>query len=183
MHAPLFTWFLKTLVSSPLWSPLSGDSNLTSHTCRLSFPIYLWFHTMEHLGPFFTQNLSLLFIFFFLDRCSYSSNLNEPILPKVFMVLHGLPMWLHRVVPYPLQPPGTRLAVRKELSQTDMLMLSYLKVGPGNINYPVSKHCPASSPLGAPHQPQVGLLEQLQISLQYKGEFCSWSWPIMANIF
>lgn len=121
--------------------------------------------------------------FFFLDKCSYSSNLNEPILPKVFVVLHGLTMWLHRVVPYPLQPPGTRLAVRKELSQTNMSMLSYLKIGPGNINCPVSKNCPASSPLGAPHQPQVGLLERLQISLQCKWEFCSWSWPIMANVF
>lgn len=100
MHAPLFTWFLQTLVSSPLWSPLSGDPTLTSHTCRLSFPIYLWFHTMEHLVPFFTQNLSLLFFFFFfLDKCFYSSNLNEPIPPKVFAVLRGFTMWSHCVFP------------------------------------------------------------------------------------
>lgn len=97
--------------------------------------------------------------FLFLDKCSYSSNLSEPILLKVFAVLCSFTMWSHHVVSYPLQPPGTSLAVRKELSQTNMLMLSYLKIEPGNINCPVSKNCPASSPQGAPYQSQVGLLE------------------------
>lgn len=37
--------------------------------------------------------------FFFLDKCFYSSNLNEPILPKVFAVLRGFTMWSHCVFP------------------------------------------------------------------------------------
>lgn len=179
------TFYLVLEDSCFLSSLESSVRGLKSHFTYLQALISYLF-MVSHYGTSWTFLYSKLISFvhfFFLDKCSYSSNLNEPILPKVFVVLYSFTMSLHRVVPYLLQPPGTRLAVRKELSQTNMLMLSYLKIGPGNINCPVSKNCPASSPLGAPHQPQVGLLEQLQISLQCKGEFCSWTWPIMANIF
>lgn len=41
----------------------------------------------------------VLFFFFFLDKCFYSSNLNEPIPPKVYAVLRGFTMWSHCVFP------------------------------------------------------------------------------------
>lgn len=87
---------LGTLVSSPIWSPLSGlpRSHFKFLWALVPFPSCSWFHTTKHLGPFFTQNLPLLFNFS-LNKCSYSPNLNEPISPKVCMVLHGFTVLLH----------------------------------------------------------------------------------------